>query len=173
MARNAEGSRYLLSPRHRLQEGPRTRPHASPAAPRADLRSAAIALAAPPRPQRGPPPPSPPPAAPGPRQRKRAEAGPGGRGLNGMTGSASSGPSPCPQPFCPQAQGKPSSCHTERWPSRRMLVCLDACPSSLEITPVSLSDTSVKFAHLPVLLPHPHVWGRDSPGSPDTQGVCK
>lgn len=37
MARNAEGSRYLLSPRHRLQEGPRTRPHASPAAPRADL----------------------------------------------------------------------------------------------------------------------------------------
>lgn len=30
MARNAEGSRYLLSPRHRLQEGPRTRPHASP-----------------------------------------------------------------------------------------------------------------------------------------------
>ncbi|XP_032167551.1 atherin-like isoform X2 [Mustela erminea] len=82
MARNAEGSRYLLSPRHRLQEGPRTRPHASPAAPRADLRSAAIALAAPPRPQRGPPPPSPPPAAPGPRQRKRAEAGPGGRGLN-------------------------------------------------------------------------------------------
>lgn len=60
---------------------PRVPPHPTPAS-RADLGSAAIALAAPPRPQRGPRPPSPPPAAPGPRRRKRAGVGPGGRGLN-------------------------------------------------------------------------------------------
>lgn len=91
MARNAEGSRYLLSPSRRLQEGPRTRPHASPSGaqdgpPLSRHRTRSLAAA-----PAGTPTALPASRRPRPRRRKRTGVGPGGRGLNGEGGKPGTG----------------------------------------------------------------------------------